>query len=129
MLIIRWMSVPTFINFSFKLAQWTRSSDWFGKDPTTMEYVREAMLRIPTSEYLKIYDAIYEFDLLDLARITIPTLILNGEDESKSVFRHTKEMLKLIPNAKSGIITGAGHTSNLENSDEFNRLVSEFLTQ
>lgn len=127
MSIIRWMSVPKFINFSIKLAQWTRSSDWFGKDPTTTEYVRKAMLRIPTSEYLKIYDAIYEFDLLELEKITVPTLILNGEGESKSVFRHTKELLKQIPNSKSKIIAGAGHTSNLENPTEFNQLVSEFL--
>ena len=126
---IRWMSVPRFVEFSFKLAQWTRSSDWFGEDAGTAEYVRQAMLNTSTEEYLKIYDAIYEFDLLDLAVISVPTLILNGEKESKAVFRHTQEMLKLIPQSEAHIIPDAGHTSNMENSVDFNARVDEFLQQ
>ena len=124
---IRWMSVPRFVEFSFKLARWTRSSEWFGEDLETAEYVRQAMLNITTEEYLKIYDAIYEFDLLDLAAITVPTLILNGEKESKAVFRHTEEMLKLIPHSEEYIIPGAGHSSNMENPVAFNTRVDEFL--
>lgn len=127
--IIRWMTVPGFVNFSFKAARWTRSSDWFGADPQTMAYVRKAMLEIPTEEYLKIYEAIYEFDLLDLARISVPTLVLNGEKESRAVFRHTEEMLKLIPGAEAHIVKKAGHTSNMENPERFNQFVSEFLSK
>ena len=126
--IIRWMSVPRFVEFSFKLAQWTRSAEWFGQDPSTAEYVHQAMLSIPTEEYLKIYQAIYGFDLLELSRITVPTLILNGEKESRAVFRHTEEMLKQIPDSLAGIIPGAGHTSNMENPAVFNTYVDRFLS-
>ena len=125
---IRWMSVPRFVDFSFKLARWTRNAEWFGEDPITASYVHQAMLNIPTEEYLKIYDAIYEFDLLDLSRITVPTLILNGEKESKAVFRHTKEMVKWIPQAETVIIPGAGHTSNMENPSVFNDNMDRFLS-
>ena len=90
--------------------------------------VTDAMLNIPTTEYLKIYDAIYGFDLLNLAAITVPTLVLNGERESKAVFRHTDEMLKLIPNVQARMIIGAGHTSNLENPAAFNAEIERFLT-
>jgi pimeloyl-ACP methyl ester carboxylesterase len=69
------------------------------------------------------------FDLLDLAAINVPTLILNGEHESKAVFRHTQEMLKLIPNSEAHIISGAGHTSNMENPTDLNTAVDEFLTR
>jgi pimeloyl-ACP methyl ester carboxylesterase len=124
---IRWMSVNRFVNFSFKLAQWTRSADWFGRDHQTAAYVRKAMLNISTEEYLKIYAAIYDFDLQDLAKITLPTLILNGEYESKSVFRHTQEMLKLIPNSQARVIPGAGHTSNMENPEGFNAELDQYL--
>lgn len=126
--IIRWMSVARFVDFSFRLAQWTRSVEWFGQDSATAEYVRQAMLQIPTAEYIKIYDAIYEFDLLELSRITVPTLILNGEKESRAVFRHTEEMLRRIPDSKAEIIAGAGHTSNKENSAVFNLYVDHFLS-
>ncbi len=125
---IRWMSAPRFVDFSFKLAQRTRSSDWFGKDPETAEYVRQAMLNTSTEEYLKIYDAIYDFDLLNLAAISVPTLVLNGEYESKTVFRHTQEMLRLIPNSEAQVIPGAGHTSNMENPAAFNEIIDAFLS-
>jgi len=124
---IRWMSVERFVDFSFKLAQSTRNTAWFGQDPETAVYVRQAMLNTSTAEYLKIYDAIYGFDLLDLAKITVPTLILNGEYESKAVFRHTEEMLRRIPEAKAQVIPGAGHTSNLENSEAFNAAIDNFI--
>jgi pimeloyl-ACP methyl ester carboxylesterase len=125
--IIRWMTVPRFVDFSFKLARLTRSTGWFGQDTDTAEYVRDTMLNIPTMEYLKIYNAIYGFDLLNLAAITVPTLVLNGERESKAVFRHTDEMLKLIPNVQARVIIGAGHTSNLENPAAFNTELERFL--
>lgn len=125
---IRWMSVPRFVDFSFQLARWTRNAEWFGEDPITASYVHRAMLTIPTEEYLKIYNAIYEFDLLDLSRITVPTLILNGENESRAVFRHTEEMLKWIPQAETVIIPGAGHTSNMENPEAFNDHMERFLS-
>jgi pimeloyl-ACP methyl ester carboxylesterase len=124
---IRWMSVPRFVDFSFKLAQRTRSSDWFGQDPETAEYVRHAMLSTSTAEYLKIYDAIYDFSLLNLAAINVPTLILNGEYESKTVFQHTRKMLELIPQSEAHVIPAAGHTSNMENAAAFNQQVDQFL--
>ncbi len=125
---IRWMTVLRFVDFSFNFAKLTRNSDWFGRDPETAEYVRDAMLNISTDEYLKIYDAIYDFNLLNLAAITVPTLILNGEYESKAVFRHTEEMLKLIPNVEACVIPGAGHTSNMENTTAFNVELERFLS-
>jgi len=127
--ILRWMTVPRFVEFSFKLARWTRSTGWFGQDRDTAEYVRAAMLNIPTVEYLKIYDAIYGFDLLNLAAISVPTLVLNGQHESKAVYRHTDEMIKLIPNALARIIPDAGHTSNMENPAAFNSEIDHFLSQ
>lgn len=126
---IRWMSVPQFVDFSFKLAQSTRSTTWFGQNEETAAYVRQAMLNTSTEEYLKIYDAIYDFNLLNLAAIKVPTLILNGEHESRSVFRHTEEMLRWMPQAEAEIVPGAGHTSNMENPGAFNAHVDRFLNE
>ena len=126
-LTIRSMSARNFTRFSFWLAQVTRSGDWFGRDEATMEYVRSRMLLMSDSEYLKIYDAIYGFKLQPLERISAPTLVLNGEYESKAVFRHTEELLNRVPRAESAIVPGAGHTSNMENPSDFNRLIAEFL--
>jgi non-heme chloroperoxidase len=124
---IRSLSAKNFTRLSFWLAQVTRSREWFGQDEATANYVRDRMLHMSDSEYEKIYDAIYEFELLPLERIQAPTLVLNGEHESKSVYRHTEELLRRIPQAESAIVSGAGHTSNMENPSMFNQLVDEFL--
>jgi pimeloyl-ACP methyl ester carboxylesterase len=87
------------------------------------------MLEMSDLEYEKVYDAIYEFALLPLERIKVPTLVLNGEFESKSVFRHTKEILRRVPEAEATIVPGAGHTSNMENPGAFNALLYDFLSR
>jgi pimeloyl-ACP methyl ester carboxylesterase len=124
---IRLMSAATFTRFSFWLARVTRSEDWFGRDEGWRSYVEERMLNFSDAEYLKIYDAIYRFQLLPLEKITCPTLVLNGEFESKSVFRHTQEILRRVPGASARIVPGAGHTSSWENAQAFNQMLDDFF--
>jgi pimeloyl-ACP methyl ester carboxylesterase len=129
LLTIRMMSVEKFTRFSFWLARITRSEGWFGEDESTRDYVERCMLQMDDGEYLKIYGAIYAFKLLPLEKITCPVLVLNGEHESKSVFRHTEEILHRVPQAEARVVPGAGHTSNMENPEAFNQLVDEFLNE
>ncbi len=126
-LTIRWMGVERFTRYSFWLAKVTRSEAWLSRDVGTRSYLEDRMLRITMEEYLKIYDAIYEFDLLDLGRIDVPTLIAIGEHESGSVYRHAEEMRRRISGAQKVIVPGAGHTSNMEKPSEFNAILDEFL--
>lgn len=126
---IRSLSARNFTRFSFWLARVTRSGEWFGQDEATADYVRSCMLQLSDSEYEKIYDSIYGFGLQPLDRIRAPTLVLNGEYESKAVFRHTEELQRRVPHVEVAIVPGAGHTSNMENPESFNRLVSEFLNR
>ena len=126
-LTIRAMSAEQFTRFSFWAARVTRSGQWFGQDPDTQNYVEQCMLRMDDGEYLKLYGAMYDFHLLPLELIRCPTLVLNGEYESKSVFRHTAEILQRVPQAKAQVVPGAGHTSNMENAAAFNDLVTGFL--
>lgn len=87
------------------------------------------MLRMNEDEYVKVYNAIYEFSLLPLKKVRAPALVLNGEHESKSVFRHTEEILQRVPDAEAKVVPGAGHTSNMENPQAFNQLVDDFLSR
>ncbi len=126
-LTIKLMSVEGFTRFSFWMARVTRSEKWFGRDQRTRDYVREQMLGMDREEYIKIYEAIYGFHLRPLERIACPTLVLNGEHESSSVYRHTEEILRRVPMSEAQVVPHAGHTSNLENPEAFNRLMDEFL--
>lgn len=123
---LRIMGVGNFIKFSFWIAKLTRGKGWIGKNEIE-DYEKDEMLKINKKEYLKIFGAIYDFKLQELSKINVPVLVLNGENESKSVHYHAKEIKKLIQNCESKIISNAGHTSNLENPEEFNKALGKFL--
>ncbi len=63
MLVIRTLSVEQFVRFSFWLSGLTLGRDWLNKDEGSLVYLRACMLQIERSEYLKIWGAIYGFDL------------------------------------------------------------------
>ncbi len=64
-----------------------------------------------------------------LARISCPTLVIAGSDDSLTPPDEAERMCGQIPNAGFALINEAGHLSNLEQPEEFNRVVADFLNQ
>ena len=62
-----------------------------------------------------------------LARIKVPTLILVGQHDGPLYQLASQEMRERIPDSELHIISNAGHMSNLENSEEFNTHLLNFL--
>jgi len=124
---VRIMGARRFTDYAFGLAGLMRGETWFGQNAQAQAYVQEAMRTFDTTEMAKIYDLLVRFRTPALEKIKVPTLILNGEHESKSVFRHTKYLQERIPNAQVTTISGAGHLSNMENPEAFNEEVLRFL--
>ncbi|MFW9853763.1 MAG: alpha/beta fold hydrolase [Candidatus Thorarchaeota archaeon] len=123
---LRMMGVKRFIRFSFWLAKFTRSKEWLG-NREIIEYEKNEMLQLDTNEYLKILGSIYDFKLQDLAKVRVPTLVLNGQYEPKSIFKHARKMQELITDCEVDIIPDAGHVTNLENIGDFNQRIKTFL--
>jgi pimeloyl-ACP methyl ester carboxylesterase len=61
-----------------------------------------------------------------MAQIRLPTLILNG-DEDTPCLGPALMMKATIPSAAMSVIPNCGHTINLEAPDEFNRILGSFL--
>lgn len=61
-----------------------------------------------------------------LRSLSIPTLLIVGEHDGPCVDVH-RFMADTIPGAHHMVIPGAGHLSNLEAPDEFNRAIENFL--
>lgn len=61
--------------------------------------------------------------LLKGQKITVPVMVLTGEVDENN----RNKLLECVPVAKQVIVPNAGHVSNLENPEAFNRLVMEFL--
>jgi pimeloyl-ACP methyl ester carboxylesterase len=62
----------------------------------------------------------------DMKKVQVPTLILTG-DEDDPCLEPSLMMKRAIPTAGLAVMPFAGHTLNLEDPDEFNRLVHAFL--
>jgi pimeloyl-ACP methyl ester carboxylesterase len=127
LLTIKMMSVEKFTRFSFWLARITLGKQWLSRDEDTREYLEQCMHKMDSREYLKIWEAIYGFHVLPLERIICPTMVLNGEFESKNTFRHTEEILRRVPQAEAKVVSAARHGMNLEEPEAFNEFVDAFL--
>jgi pimeloyl-ACP methyl ester carboxylesterase len=62
-----------------------------------------------------------------LPRIEIPTLLLHGDLDARSPLAIGEAIHAEIPGSKLAVLSGAGHLSNIEAADHFNREVRAFL--
>ncbi len=69
------------------------------------------------------------YDLVDrMKTLTVPTLILTG-DEDWPCLQPALLMKQTIPTAALSVMPNCGHTINIEDPDQFNRLVGDFVVQ
>lgn len=97
-------------------------------DPAVRSEVVETMARIDPAAYRLGAEAVWLADQRDRARaIAVPTLVLCGSEDKVTPPALSHELAALIPGARYEEIAGAGHLSNLEQPQLFNRIVSEFI--
>ena len=69
------------------------------------------------------------YDLTEqMKALTVPTLVLTG-DEDWPCLQPCLLMKQTIPSAALAVMPNCGHAINLEDPNEFNRLVGDFLAQ
>jgi pimeloyl-ACP methyl ester carboxylesterase len=61
-----------------------------------------------------------------LPSIGVPTLVIVG-DQDTPFLAPCQYMAKKIPGARLEVIAGAGHSSNLDQPEVFNRVLRDFL--
>ena len=64
-----------------------------------------------------------------LPQITCPTLVIVGDEDHTTPPADARLIAQGIPGARFAVIAGAGHLSNLEQPDRFNKLVGEFAAE
>ena len=125
---VRLLGPARYVDVAYWLAECLRGREWFGRDESVRAYVRETMSSFEADEFNEVFRAIYDFRRVDLAAIRVPTLVLNGEHESRSVFEHAAYMERTIPDVRSVVLPEAGHTSNMENPEAFTAELLAFLS-
>lgn len=63
----------------------------------------------------------------DAQKITIPTLIVWGENDKELNPKNSKLLKRLIKNSVIRIVWGAGHSPNIEVPDKLSNLLSEYI--
>lgn len=62
-----------------------------------------------------------------LPQIKVPALVIHGEQDTMMPVEGARQMAQAIPGGQFVAVAGAGHMSNLENSEFFNQTVESFL--
>ncbi len=64
-----------------------------------------------------------------LPNLHMPVLIIHGKDDQVIPYTEAETMAKAIPNNDLHLIDKAGHLPNLEQQEEFDRIVGKFLAK
>ncbi|HKX91038.1 MAG TPA: alpha/beta fold hydrolase [Sphingomicrobium sp.] len=97
-------------------------------DPAVRADVVETMARIDPAAYCIGAEAVWLADQTERAHdIRVPTLVVCGSEDKVTPPALSLALTQLIPGARSELIAGAGHISNLEKPDAFNTLVGAFI--
>lgn len=98
--------------------------------PGAVEYLDAMLRRAPVSG---IHDALEAMRTRpdatpSLAGISVPTLVICGEEDALTPVRESEAMAAAIPDSQLAIIPGAGHASCVEHPAAFNAVLAGFCT-
>ena len=97
-------------------------------DPDGLELARDCMASVPEASYRAAMMAMPGFDLRkSLGQICVPALVIAGTKDRNAPAPMVKKMASFIPNATYVELEGVGHLVALEQPDEFNAVLGDFL--
>jgi len=89
----------------------------------------QELLEVPADVTHGDFEACDRFNRMnEIDRISLPTLIVCGEDDALTPVRYSQYMKDRIPNARLVIIPDAGHSVMLEKPEELNRALRAFVS-
>jgi 3-oxoadipate enol-lactonase len=99
--------------------------------PALVEEVRGLMAANPPAGYIGALEAMKHRPdaTAELATITVPTLVMVGDDDTLSPPEVARDMHERIAGSELAVLPGAGHLSNLEAPAEFNAALAGFLAR
>jgi pimeloyl-ACP methyl ester carboxylesterase len=83
---------------------------------------------VPEHAYLHQLQAAMAFNTeARVAQISTPTLVLTGDADVIVPSENSRNLAALIPGARRKVVAGGSHTFFIEKSEEFNRVVTDFI--
>ena len=102
--------------------------DFQAQHPDLMQDRREAFLRTNPEIFRAACHALATLDLRpDVARVTVPVLVLVGEHDEATPPPMSHELAGLLPQAHLEIIPGCAHVPQLQSPQTFLEIIGDFL--
>jgi 3-oxoadipate enol-lactonase len=109
------------------LARWF-TPGYLKAKPPEVECIRRQFLATPVAGYVGCTEAIRRLNYLEqISCITLPTLIIVGEDDPGTPVSASRAMHERIAGSKLVIIPSAMHLCNIERTEVFNSALAGFL--
>ena len=94
------------------------------------DHVREMIRRVDREDYRLAIISTAGFNIANnLKTIQSPVLIIQGEKDETVPMWHAKQLKDWIPNNEFVVMKGASHMTPVDNPEEFNQLVLDFLAK
>jgi pimeloyl-ACP methyl ester carboxylesterase len=84
--------------------------------------------RVGPYGWVRFFETYLRTPRLRMDRITVPCLVIGGEDDFASFPSDSRAVAAALPNAQGHILSGCGHFAMSERADEFTALINEFLS-
>jgi 3-oxoadipate enol-lactonase len=98
--------------------------------PGSFERLVASMTALHKQSYLKTIAGTANYPrTFELERVAVPTHIVVGDEDRLTPPAMSRQMAVLIPGARLTLIEGAGHLSNIEQPEKFNRAVLAYLLE
>lgn len=104
----------------------------FGPEASTshIEYLTQLSTGAPVEVWTQMLRGLFEMDLREaLAAMAVPSLVIVGDRDSLTPKRSAAAMRGALPDARTYVITKAGHVSMMERHAVFNRLLGGYLDE
>lgn len=124
--VIRSMGVRSYYESLLAAVRTVEGHRWVALSDENRRYVRSEIATFDTDEYIKVFDAMYDYTPPDYDAIRAPTLLVHGDHEAVSVVQQNRELVAEL-DATRVEIPGAGHLVNMDNPDVFDAALESFL--
>ena len=117
-------------SMSQEAARWVIGPRSFRRLLPAMSWLGPLALGQPSHAFAAQVDAILHVDVSyahELENITVPTLVVVGNQDILTPRGDSEELAERIPTAELAVISGAAHGLMVEHAGSFNRVLFEFL--
>lgn len=98
--------------------------------PGALEQLIDSMTRLHKDMYLKAIELLVMTPgVPGLDRISVPTMVVVGEDDTLTPVAAARQIAEAISGARLEIVPDAGHLVNIEQPEKFNRILRDFLDE